>query len=132
VPWALDPGTLKSPRTDFPYDLNLPGHRDVPLAWRKQKSTIFDTPLRIAYDNLDPQATYSIRVVYAGEFSKPSSLVANDSYVIHRQLQGTRPLVQEFPIPPEATAHGRLELVWHGGGVAEVWLLRHAAKAAAR
>ncbi len=125
VPWAEDPGTMKSPRTDFPYDLELPGHRDVPLAWRKQKSTIFDTPLRIAYDNLDPQASYSIRAVYAGEFSKPSSLVANDAYVIHRQLHGSRPLVQEFPIPPEATANGHLELVWRGGGVAEVWLIRH-------
>jgi hypothetical protein len=131
VPWAEDPGTLKSPRTDFPYNLGLPEHTNVPLAWRKQKSTIFETPLRIAYDHLDPQATYSLRVVYAGEFSKPSSLVANGTFEIHRQLSGSRPLVQEFPLPHEATAHGRLELVWHGGGVAEVWLLRHAAKAAA-
>jgi hypothetical protein len=125
VAWADDPGTLKSPRTDFPYDLGLPGLRDVPLAWKKQKAPIFDTPLRIAYDHLDPQAAYSVRAVYAGEFTKPSSLVANDAYVIHRQLKGARPLVQEFPIPVEATAQGRLELVWHGGGVAEVWLIRH-------
>jgi hypothetical protein len=125
VPWADDPGTLKSPRTDFPYDLGLPGLRDVPLAWKKQKAPIFDTPLRIAYDHLDSQAAYSIRAVYAGEFTKPSSLVANDAFVIHRQLKGTRPLVREFPIPVEATAQGHLELVWHGGGVAEVWLIRH-------
>jgi hypothetical protein len=125
VPWAEDPGSMKSPRTDFPYDLELPGYRDVPLAWRKQKSTIFETPLRIAYENLDPRATYSIRAVYAGEFTKPSSLVANDAYVIHRQLHGTRPLVREFPIPAEATASGRLQLVWRGGGVAEAWLIRH-------
>jgi hypothetical protein len=125
VPWAEDPGTLKSPRTDFPYNLELPGHRDVPLAWRKQKATIFDTPLRIAYDQLDPQAAYSLRVVYAGEFTKPSSLVANDAYLIHGPLHGARPLVLEFPIPPQATAAGHLELAWHGGGVAEVWLIRH-------
>jgi hypothetical protein len=131
VPWAEDPGTLKSPRSDFPYDLNLPQHHDVPLAWRKQKSTIFDTPLRIAYEHLDPRATYTLRAVYAGEFTKPSSLVANGTYVIHRHLQGARPLVQEFPIPAAATAQGHLELVWQGGGVAEVWLIRNPAKAAA-
>ena len=125
VPCNDDPGTLKSPRTDFPYDLGLPQQRAVPLAWRKQKNSIFETPLRIAYDHLDPRATYSLRAVYSGEFTKPSSLVANDTYVIHRLLPGARPLVQEFPIPPAATATGRLELVWHGGGVAEVWLIRH-------
>lgn len=122
VAWEDDPGTLRSPRTDFPYILTQPQHRDAPLAWRMQKLSLYSTPLTIAYDNLDPAAAYTVRVTYAGEFNRPSSLAANGSTVIHQKVD--KQPSHEFPIPREATAQGRLELTWHGGGVSEVWLLR--------
>jgi hypothetical protein len=122
LPWEDDPGNQQSPRTDFPYNLDLPQHRDVPLAWRRQKLPLFANPLRIAYDNLDPAASYLLRTTYCGEFGRPSSLIANGKVVIHRKV-GNAP-TQEFQIPHQATAGGRLELEWKGGGVSEVWLIR--------
>ena len=35
--------------------------REIPLAWKKQADTLYLAPLRLAYDHLDPHATYSVR-----------------------------------------------------------------------
>jgi len=59
------------------------------------------------------------------------SLRANDRYLISDQIQSRKPPIQEFSIPPEATATGHLELEWSSGEgersceVAEVWLIKH-------
>ena len=87
--------------------------------------------MRLAYDRLDPQATYSVRATYSGRTSHHIRLMANDRVLISDQIQSRKPVMQEFPIPPEATASGDLELEWNSGEgersceVAEVWLIKH-------
>ncbi len=57
-------------------------------------------------------------------------LTANGRYVVAAAIKNRDPIVQEFPIPQEATRTGRLELAWSAGDgepgceVAEVWLIR--------
>jgi hypothetical protein len=131
IPWKEDPGTLKSPRITFYYESIRPDDRDIPLAWKKQADTLYTTPLRLAYDHLDPHAEYSVRASYSGRTSHHMRLMANDRFVISKDIQSHNPVIQEFPIPREATAGGHLELEWSAGEgersceVAEVWLIRH-------
>jgi hypothetical protein len=131
VPWEQDPGTLKSPRVQFYYEIDLAKDRDIPLAWKKQAETLYDTPLRLAYDDLDPDATYSVRATYSGHTSRSMRLVANGDYVVCNHIEVGKPAVQEFSIPRQATMKGRLELAWSCGEgersteVAEVWLIKH-------
>jgi hypothetical protein len=137
IPWNEDPGTLKSPRITFYYEPDRADDRDIPLAWKKQADTLYTAPLRLAYDHLDPHAAYSVRASYSGRTSHHMKLMANDRFVIRSDIQSRHPVIQEFPIPMEATADGHLELEWSAGEgersceVAEVWLIRHdvAAKA---
>jgi hypothetical protein len=130
VKWADDPGTLKSPRITFYYVVDRPQDREIPLAWKKQACTLYGVPLRLTYDNLDPTAAYSVRATYSGRESKLMRLVANDRYVVAERIESRTAPVQEFPIPPEATAGGHLELSWSCGPgqrsteVAEVWLIK--------
>jgi hypothetical protein len=132
IPWNEDPGTLKSPRITFYYEIDKPEDHDIPLAWKKQAETLYGTPLRLAYDHLDPEATYSVRATYSGRTSRRMTLKANNRWLINDKIQSRKPPVQEFPIPHEANAGGRLELEWTSGEgersceVAEVWLIRQA------
>jgi hypothetical protein len=137
IPWKDDPGTLKSPRITFYYEPDRADDRDIPLAWKKQADTLYTTPLRLAYEHLDPQAEYSVRASYSGRTNHRMQLVANDRFVVAREIKSRDPVIQEFTIPKEATAEGHLELEWSAGEgersceVAEVWLIRHASAAAA-
>ncbi|MHC4482480.1 MAG: hypothetical protein ACYSW4_02915 [Planctomycetota bacterium] len=129
VAWEDDPGTLKSPRIAF-YYMHRAEDEEAPLAWKNQVGTIYETPLRLFYDDLDPDATYSVRVAYTGRRGKMVRLVADDVYVVHDLIQTRKPQVREFTIPKEATSDGRLELIWtcgqgqRGSQVAEIWLIR--------
>ena len=131
VAWNDDPGTLKSPRITFYYVIDNPEDHDIPLAWKKQAGTLYGTPLRLAYDGLDPHATYYVKATYSGRTSRRMTLKANDRFVISDKIESRKPTVQEFAIPHEATASGHLELEWSSGEgersceVAEVWLIRH-------
>ncbi len=131
IPWKDDPGTLKSPRITFYYEIDRPDDRDIPLAWKKQADTLYGTPLRLAYDHLDPNATYSVRATYSGRTSRRMKLMANDRFLISDHIESRKPPVREFSIPQEATAGGHLELEWSSGEgersceVAEVWLIKH-------
>jgi len=131
IPWKDDPGTLKSPRITFYYEPDRADDRDIPLAWKKQADTLYTTPLRLAYDHLDPRAEYSVRASYSGRTNHRMRLMANDRFVIRDVIKSRDPVIQEFPIPKAATASGHLELEWSAGEgersceVAEVWLIRH-------
>jgi len=133
IPWKDDPGTLKSPRITFYYEPDRADDRDIPLAWKKQADTLYTTPLRLAYDHLDPQAVYSVRASYSGRTNHRMRLMANNRFVVSNEIKSRDPVIQEFPIPKEATASGHLELEWSAGEgersceVAEVWLIRHPA-----
>jgi hypothetical protein len=106
-----------------------------PIAWYRIGESLYDAPLRMHYDDLDPGAKYSIRIVYAGDnFTTRVKLVAEGQEVhpLIKKPDPVRPV--ELAIPQTATADGKLDLEWtqepgHGGNgrgcqVAEVWLIR--------
>ncbi|HYM13174.1 MAG TPA: hypothetical protein VEU62_20705, partial [Bryobacterales bacterium] len=109
---------------------------NYPRSWVSLGAALNDTPLKMRYEGLAPQAEYKIRVVYAGGDVGPKlRLVANGTYEIHSWLSRPvpfRPL--EFDIPKAATAGGKLELTFtrepglpgNGRGleIGEVWLIR--------
>jgi hypothetical protein len=105
-------------------------------SWWDHAEALYDAPLRMHYADLDPQAHYKIRVVYAGENPRRKlRLVAGAKWEVHPLMEKPAPLRPlEFEIPHEATEHGELDLEWRGepglGGsgrgcqVSEVWLIK--------
>jgi hypothetical protein len=111
------------------------GGSGSPVSWWSTAGSLFDEPLRMHYDALDRTAHYTLRVVYPPADERVTvRLVANEKYEIHPAIR--RPSQRlEFPVPPEATASGHLDLAFippqglgHNGRnvqVAEVWLIRN-------
>jgi len=138
--WQEDPGSLRSPRVSF--GAGLRGQEwvhtvqakgfdgsAIPLAWMNQITTLYETPLNVVYENLDPHSNYILRVAYTGRFQAKIQLIADDKFQIHEMREtGTTP-ISEFPVPNEATRDGRLKLTWtcpegeRGAQVAELWLI---------
>ena len=114
----------------------LPGE---PLAWSTGAGLGARTPVKMRYTELDAEAQYRVRVVYAGGNvgqQQGIRLMADGQIVVHPYLkrpQPARPL--EFDVPVEATRDGELVLAWdrevapsgssRGADVVEVWLLRN-------
>jgi len=138
--WAEDPGGLESPLTDFGVFLKgdewvdvLPvgfEGKPVPQAWMDQVTTLYNTPLIVRYDHLDPHGHYRIRIAYTGRFPSGIRLVADEKYMVHDYiLTGQQPLY-EFPVPEEALADGKVEFTFscrpedRGTQVAEIWLIK--------
>jgi len=108
---------------------------DMPIAWWRHAEALNESPLQMRYDDLDPEATYKLRVVYAGDSPRVKiELKANETQV-HGLISRPIPFKpMEFDIPKTATADGSLTLIWLGepgrGGngrgtqVAEVWLMK--------
>ncbi|MBN1352958.1 hypothetical protein JXJ21_26445 [candidate division KSB1 bacterium] len=138
--WATDPGGLLSPRVSF--GVGLIGEEWVhtvtakgfegnatPLAWMNQVTTLYDTPLKITYDNLNPKMRYRLKVAYTGRFRSRMKLTAAPEFLIHDFIQTGRQPVYEFDIPQAATQTGILELIWtcgegeRGSQVSEIWLM---------
>lgn len=145
-----DPAGITTPREDHTLDR---GER-YRLSWLDVSEALYQTPLVMRYEELDPNASYRIRATYVGRYKATIRLVADNEFEIHgayghtvagaRYVQETddeqaprsesalsAPVVTplEFPIPREATKDGRLELAWQrmtgrGIQVAEVWLLK--------
>ena len=107
-----------------------------PVAWKCWAESLFDAPLSMHYDNLDPDAQYKVRVVYSGDSpERKIRLVAGGNTEIHPFINKPLPIRPlEFDIPLDATRKGDLTLSWFGvpglGGngrgcqVAEVWLIK--------
>jgi hypothetical protein len=143
--WAEDPGSLESPRVsfgvgltgvDWVHEIVAKGFegQTTPLAWMNQVNTLYDTPLQMEYDNLDPQATYTLRVAYTGRFRSKMKLIAN-GVMIHDYIRmGTKPLF-EFELPKQVTQQGKVNFTWscgdedkgegeRGSQVAEIWIIK--------
>ena len=125
--WRYDPGYVHSP-IEFNTYKPRSAYRQ---SWLVTILTRYDTPLRMRYDGLDPEAKYRLRAVYSGPFESVTRLVANGKYEIHPPLPQPEPMRPlEFDIPPEATKDGVLELEWQltnprrGCNVGEVWLIK--------
>jgi hypothetical protein len=124
-----DPRSLESAMIDF-------GYKNGRLSWWNNAGTLFETPLKLRYSNLDRKALYKVRVTYASDSpGKKIRLTTNNKFVIHPFMEkrfSGHPL--EFDIPHEATKRGELTLIWNrepglgdngrGCQVAEVWLIK--------
>jgi len=139
--WKEDPGGLLSPRVSF--GVGLKGEEWIhtveakgfdgsatPLAWMNQLTTLYETPLSLLFEDLDPSSTYTLKVAYTGRFRARIQLTADDIFTIHDLIKtGTTP-VMTFEIPKEATKDSRLKLTWtcgegeRGAQLAEIWLIR--------
>jgi hypothetical protein len=106
-----------------------------PLAWCQNAQTLYDAPLRLHYDGLDPAGAYRVRVVYAGDSFRNKIRLDAEEHPVHDWFQKPNPPVPvEFDVPPSATADGKLTLSWRqepgkgrngrGCQVAEVWLIK--------
>jgi len=138
--WEEDPGSLRSPRVGFEtglrgkewiYTVQATGFDGIaiPLAWMNQITTLYEMPLSVVYEDLDPHTNFVLRVAYTGRFRAKIRLTADDKFQIHEIMEtGTIP-ISEFAIPSEATRDGRLKLTWtcaegeRGTQVAELWLI---------
>lgn len=140
VQWQDDPGNLASPREGFGIGLQgvswvhkITGEESEgqapPISWMNQVTTLYDQPLVIRYDNLDPKGQYSIRVTYTGRFKSKMKMVADDILVHDFIRTGIQP-IYEFPVPAAAVADGIVEFKWtcgegeRGSQVSEIWLMR--------
>ena len=129
--FVKDPDFRRSPRITF-------GNRpDWPLAWCRYAQSLYDAPLEMHYDRLDPHARYRLRVIHpADSFPTPIRLTLQaDGRQIHGPMAKPDPVrALEFDIPADLTADGSLTLRWlqepgrggsgRGNQVAEVWLIR--------
>jgi hypothetical protein len=106
-----------------------------PLAWCQNAQTLYDAPLEMRYDQLNPQARYKVRVVYAGDSFRNRIRLDSGDQEVHGWLKKPNPPVPlEFDVPRQAINDGKLSLTWRqeqgkgGNGrgcqVAEVWLIR--------
>ena len=127
----VDPGFLLGPQEEHVLGIAKQARTpsDLRLSWLDQAQTLFGTPLKMHYEDLDPVASYRIRITYAGRYKAKMSLLADGRYPVHDSLPAPDPVWPvEFPLPREATADGVLDLEWQldegrGCQVAEVWLL---------
>jgi hypothetical protein len=136
VGFQADPGCYRTPR--FGYVSSTAYHARLPRSWWDSVEMIYDGPLKMRYDNLDPHAAYAARISYAGDSPRTKiRLLANEKIEIHPEQTKPRPAaVVEYAIPREATRDGRLTLTWYrtqglggngrGCAVAEIWLIKKA------
>jgi hypothetical protein len=137
---GADPGDLKTPRVSFGvgligrewvHEITATGFegRPTPLAWMNQVTTLYDTPLEITYDNLNPAESYTLRVSYTGRFRSRMKLMA-DGILVHDFIKTGMQPTYEFPIPAEALEDGTVTFSWtcgegeRGSQVAEIWIIR--------
>jgi len=146
VGFSRDPDCFETPRINFA-DGRLhdaasgPASQVRRISWKDHAEALYDSPLEMLYTNLDRNAHYRLRVVYAGDNSqKRIRLDANDTIEIHPLREKPVPIQPlEFALPATATASGRLRLTWRaepglgGNGracqVSEVWLVKESSAA---
>lgn len=141
---AQDPGRFDSPRVGFEEDLVVDEPDEKPdtarrMAWIDHAEALYEGVLRMHYTDLDPRASYKLRVVYAGDNPKRklrlqagTGTAALEIHPLMLRPFPYKPL--EFDLPIQVTSSGTLDLSWTGepglGGngrgcqVSEVWLIR--------
>jgi len=129
--WKDDPGYYKTVATGF--GSRTSGGQPLPRARWHGAEALYDAPVRMHYDRLDPHARYHLRISFDSGDATRVSLKINggDVFRAHRTSRD----MAEYEIPPEDTAKGTLDLAWYGppglGGngrtfqIDEVWLMRN-------
>ncbi len=128
-----DPEFRHTPLIEFSYPDKLGAAG--PIAWKHWAGSLFDAPVELRYDGLDPKSQYRLRVVYSGSGPRfKMRCQANDGIEIHPYIvRAWPPAPQEFSIPQAATSAGALKLSWtreaglggngQGCQISEVWLI---------
>ena len=147
--WKEDPSSLESPRVsfgvgltgvDWVHEIVAKGFegKTTPLAWMNQINTLYETPLEMEYDSLDPEGSYLIRISYTGRFRSSVQLMA-DGVQVHPFIRmGKKPMV-EYPLPTKITKDGKILLTFtcglkvdgegeRGTQVAEIWIIKNKTK----
>ncbi|QMW03925.1 hypothetical protein [Spirosoma foliorum] len=141
VSWSVDPGSLQSPRIGFGVglvgvewvdEIKATGFKGqiTPRVWMKQAKTLYDQPLKIAYNELDPNASYRMRIAYTGRFRSRMKLTTDDGSVVHDFIQTGEQPIYEFDVPKAALADGSVTFIWEcgegerGSQVTEIWLIK--------
>lgn len=147
--WKEDPSSLESPRVsfgvgltgvDWVHEIVAKGFegKTTPLAWMNQINTLYETPLEMEYDSLDPEGSYLIRISYTGRFRSSVQLMA-DGVQVHPFIRmGKKPMV-EYPLPTKITKDGKIRLTFtcglkvdgegeRGTQVAEIWVIKNKTK----
>ncbi len=139
--WQDDPGSLLSPRISFGiglsseewvHEVTAKGFegKSSPLSWMNQVTTLYDQPLEIVYDNLDPKSSYTIQIAYTGRFRSKMKMVADD-ILVHDFIQTGIQAIYEFPVPENAVSDGIVNFKWtcgegeRGSQVSEMWLIKN-------
>lgn len=127
-PYAQDPDFLQTPL--LINEQRAPKNTTFPLSWYSHVMGLYDQAIRLQYNDLDRNARYKIRVVYA---SGPVRLMANQTTEIHPLLKKEFQLL-EYDLPAETTQSGKLTLSWtgtpkagesgRGNQISEVWLIK--------
>ncbi len=124
--WEEDPGFVFNPQIDHSKRPDF-----EPLSWNYQAQALYDSPLKVRYENLISNLDYKLKVVYVGRFKPCMRLIANSKYEVHGPVSASEPpTVLEFKIPKQFIENGVLELAWYradtktrGPQVAEAWLI---------
>jgi hypothetical protein len=84
------------------------------IRWLTYAEGLYETPLHLHYENLDPEARYRLDITYAGEgYSLPITLTANSGVVLQRNFtRSANPTKMTIDLPTAVTANGRLDLFW--------------------
>ena len=123
-----DPGTHFYPRRNY-----IRGSVPMPISWKVQMATLYEEPLVLVYENLDPNSEYKIHINYTGGIGRGQSkmkLIANGEYIVHDFINTEGKPIQEFDLPRQAYTTGKMELSWtcgkgeRGAPVAEVWIIK--------
>jgi hypothetical protein len=104
------------------------------MAWVTYAETLYEVPITLRYDRLDPKTAYRLKIVYAGEgYTLPIRLTANGVVLRDFSERTSNPMTVELDVPHALTQHGGLTLEWtrpdglggsgRGHQVAQVWLL---------
>lgn len=104
------------------------------LSWLSYAETLYEQPLQMRYEHLDPHVRYRVRMTYAGEdYKLPMELQANGTVLQPSRLRSSNPEQVEYEVPASTLRSGELQLQWtrpygaggggRGGQVAEVWLI---------
>ena len=134
--WESDPAFFETTLIGYSTRAWL-DYQQHPITWWRNAETLHDRPLQMQYDDLDPTATYLLKVSYASDMPFVKiRLVADEDIEIHPEMEKGDPIkLHEFDIPKRATADGELTLSWYreqglggngrGAQVAEVWLIKN-------
>jgi len=124
--WEDDPGFDYSP---IEFNMHKP-NSNLRHSMLVSAVTRYDNPLVMRYKGLDPDARYSVHVIYNGPWNSEMKCETDDGFLIHGPFGNTGSKRAEFDVPAASTRDGDLELQWRvttvtrGPSVTEIWLRR--------